>query len=175
MDDTDDIEKKNLLRMAVFNLCTAAHPRPMAPTEIIRLLRDEASEREVRAAIQHHVQTGMLAFDIDLKLNVGRHIEVVKPGELRPPNPEEQLRELCVEPRDLDEHPWVALMDALYQKYGAGAEAYDFAEFCKQHEAWFAVAARIYMQGRAGAVSPEEFAETLRAAALPPNHPERGE
>lgn len=169
------VEKKNALSMAVFNLCTAAHPRPMAPTEVIRLLRDEASEREVRAAIQHHVQTGMLVFDIDLKLKVGSHIEVVKPGDAPPPSAEQQLRALCVEPRDLDERPWVSLMDALYQKFGASAEAYDFTEFCKKHESWFAVAARIHMQDRGGAVSAEHFAETVRRAALPPDDPERGE
>jgi hypothetical protein len=132
------IVRRNTLRGQVLaELQSEGCPEAITFSEMIESLKDIATEREVRDAVQHHVQTGVLRLDLDFKISLAP----IEPSA--PCADEAELRSHCVEPTDLDTHPWMALMDALYQKFGASAVAYDFVKFCKQHQAWFEIAASI--------------------------------
>jgi hypothetical protein len=147
---------------AVLKVVTAAES-PMSFPEVVSALKEQRTERETRAALQRLTEIGSLLVDADLRVRIA-------PESSEPVCTEEALRQFCVEPEDLDDDPWAALMDALYQKFGAGSEAYDFTEFCKGHAPWFETAARIHVGKQAttrGAVSLDEFQETMRRAANP--------
>lgn len=128
-----------------------AEHKPVPLPRMIEELKE--NEQEVRRAAMRLLERGIFVMDYEFRLSTSAGV-----GEQERADVENSLRHYCVDPGDLDATPWCALVDALYQKYGAGAEAHDFSEFCKHHERWFEIAAAAHATNKRSDVAKTTLA-----------------